>query len=165
MSNPAVCINLDTFVEIEKDQKSVGQTIAHEIGHYLGLIHVFTNSKDKDDYCEDTYNYLTSEYVDECNRLVDEINKTTDRQKRRDLFYEQYYRKSHPGGVRFLSENIMDYYYSHANKLTPNQVERIRHSLYYSPMLPGRKAVAGSALRSFSLTSGAMEHPEIITCH
>lgn len=41
--------------------------------------------------------------------------------------------------IEYTSEDIMDYAYSLAYKITPEQKARIRHVLYYSPLIPGPK--------------------------
>lgn len=121
-------------------------TLAHELGHYLGLFHTFsethqqsaaattlaaaTDGCDDTDYCDDTPSYNRTEYID----------------------YLEYYMKYHTSpllqdvlmrktceGVDFSSNNIMDYAYTLGCRITPEQKQRIRHVLYYSPMIPGPK--------------------------
>lgn len=162
--NPAVCIDLGSF--LEDGQNTVGQVLAHELGHYLGLVHVFVNAKDSDDYCDDTPNYNRDTYLAGVPGLIDLVNANRHDPKRyRELYLDLYYRTSYPEGKRFLSDNVMDYYFSFYNKLTKNQVERIRHSLYYAPMLPGPKAIDLGGLRSASIMPGAFELPHINVCN
>ena len=121
-------------------------TLAHELGHYLGLFHTFsethqqsstattlaaaTDGCEDTDYCDDTPSYNRSEYID----------------------YLEYYMKYHTSpllddvlrrqtceGDNFSSDNIMDYAYTLGYKITPEQKQRIRNVLYYSPMIPGPK--------------------------
>lgn len=44
----------------------------------------------------------------------------------------------------FTSYNLMDYEISYADRFTPNQRERMRHVLEYSPLIPGPKRTAST---------------------
>ena len=111
-------------------------TLAHELGHYLGLRHVFSEEESgglldecKDtDYCKDTPSYNKIEY----DNWLNELPGTS---------YELEYlcQRSNCQDIKFISKNIMDYSYSYSNQFTQNQRERIRHVLSYSPLIPGPK--------------------------
>ena len=117
-------------------------TIAHELGHYLGLYHVFTEARGDDDndsvdpvdscadtdYCSDTYSYNRADYM---NYVEDEISKTH--------YLDPLLIRYSCDSIEYTSEDIMDYAYSLAYKITPEQKARIRHVLYYSPLIPGPK--------------------------
>ena len=62
-------------------------TLAHELGHYLGLYHVFTTSTDSTDYCDDTYSYNRTDYE---NHLAQNPELT---------MQEKYQRKTADGTV------------------------------------------------------------------
>lgn len=110
-------------------------TLAHELGHYLGLHHVFaetTNGTCEDtDYCKDTKSYNKQEYDSYCDYIYEnEEAKYT---------FENLVKRTGCDGIEFISYNIMDYAISYSNQFTQNQRERIRHVLSYSPLIPGPK--------------------------
>lgn len=100
--------------------------LVHELGHYLGLLHVFSNHEDIDDFCEDTPDYDRKAYSEwlltNRNASLEEKRQRIDR-----------------NGNPFTSINIEDYYYSYRDEITLDQCKRIRHVLNYSPMMPGPK--------------------------
>lgn len=124
-------------------------TMAHELGHYLGLYHAFTESKNAGsvepvdscgdtDYCADTYSYNRNEYMEYLSRL-----------SANDLFNANLLlARNSCDGVRFNSENIMDYSLTLGFQITREQKQRIRNVLYYSPLIPGPKMDATSSTRA-----------------
>ncbi|MEY8593853.1 zinc-dependent metalloproteinase lipoprotein [Butyricimonas hominis] len=114
-------------------------TIAHELGHYLGLFHVFSGGDNGQltDYCEDTPDYDRTEY-----------------EKMYKVLWEQRVSRE---GVRFTSTNIMDYYVGYRDRFTSDQRARIRHVLDYSPLIPGPKITVRSSSRAVPIT----EEPKI----
>lgn len=111
-------------------------TLAHELGHYLGLFHPFiTKEAPKHDYCSDTYEYDRDKYENELPGLI--------RAFKLNLipYSTLYQRKPLNNPDKFDSYNIMDYYMSYSNRFTTEQRKRIRTSLYFSPITPGAKAV------------------------
>ncbi len=118
-------------------------TLAHELGHYLGLYHVFTSSEDTTDYCNDTYTYNRTEYESYLS-------------KNPELTLQEKYQRTSPEGITFTSYNVMDYYYSYMNQFTADQFLRVRHVLEHSPLIPGPKNVI--VTRSFIEES---EIPEV----
>lgn len=105
-------------------------TLAHELGHYLGLRHVFSEEESGGllDECKDTPSYNKIEY----DNWLNELPGTS---------YELEYlcQRNNCQDIKFISKNIMDYSYSYSNQFTQNQRERIRHVLSYSPLIPGPK--------------------------
>ncbi len=101
-------------------------TLAHELGHYLGLMHVFGEKDcEETDYCDDTPNYNRAEYLETLPKLQ----------------AQEYYNRIGCDGTPFVSYNIMDYDFSHLNQFTLDQYKRIRHVLENSPLIPGPKNI------------------------
>ena len=107
--------------------------LAHELGHYLGLHHVFAETDngtcEDTDYCKDTPSYNRSEYEQWLNNL-DKQNKY----QLKDLAKRYSCEKG-----EYEAHNIMDYAYCFYNEITLEQRKRIRHILNYSPLIPGPK--------------------------
>lgn len=130
-------------------------TLAHELGHYLGLHHVFSetergNSCEDTDYCTDTPTYNKEAY--DMNYAYIAANEPEN-----FTFANLVNRENCLTGESFVSHNIMDYAISHSDQFTPEQQARIRHVLLYSPLIPGPKAVQEADTRS--APDGLMELP------
>jgi len=121
----------------------ISATLAHELGHYLGLHHVFTedkdgnilNSCDDTDYCEDTPSYNKKEYDTWLSHYI--------------LTSPHYYLnemdiRHNCAGDTFHASNFMDYSVCTSDFFSKDQRDRIRHVLYYSPLIPGPKKAASS---------------------
>lgn len=140
--------------EDEKNQKpwqtytpfDVNVTLAHELGHYLGLHHTFAEQKngnetvaadndDDTDYCTDTKSYNRIAY-NKWQKAYDENHKKNPAEevKISDLLL-----RSNSRGETWESDNFMDYSVSLSFRFTPEQKERMRQVLYYSPLIPGPK--------------------------
>lgn len=109
-------------------------TTAHELGHYLGLYHVFSETEDETgcedtDYCEDTPSYDKSQYELDWEYLSGKGQDT----------FENLVKRTNCDGGSYISRNIMDYAVSYSDEFTPDQRTRIRHVLNYSPLIPGPK--------------------------
>lgn len=153
------CISINSIYIYENSDNirytayDVYVTLAHELGHYLGLHHAFSedgNNTDlcKDtDYCDDTPTYNIVEYNDWVNGLP------------RDQQYTLTYlsARHNCAGEAFTSRNIMDYAYCFSDEFTPDQRKRIRHVLSYSPLIPGPKEYTSTDTRSL----GSDEKPPI----
>lgn len=106
-------------------------TLAHELGHYLGLLHAFSeNGCDETDYCDDTQNYDRTAYTEWLSTQSDPANP------------ELYQRTDCETGGTFISHNIMDYDYSYLDRFTLDQYTRVRHVLENSPLIPGPKNIS-----------------------
>lgn len=110
-------------------------TLAHELGHYLGLHHVFSETNngtcEDTDYCNDTESYNRQKYDSDCEYIYQyDKSKYT---------FANLVKRTKCDETSFTSYNIMDYYFSYSNRFTLNQRERIRHVLSYSPLIPGPK--------------------------
>ena len=118
------------------NQNDAAITLAHELGHYLGLYHAFSEASQDDaevckdtDYCDDTPTYDRTEYENWLNNLPHKSYTLKDLCQRYDCVR----------GTSFTSRNLMDYSYSYLDQFTQNQKTRVRHILSYSPLIPGPK--------------------------
>ena len=118
-------------------------TLAHELGHYLGLFHVFSENTSASttystatcrdtDHCDDTPSYNREEYVKTTTVVPTGVNW--------DTSYANLFFRISCDGKRFPSTNIMDYDFGDRFHFTPQQISRMRKVLIYSPSVPGPKA-------------------------
>lgn len=137
-----VCINNEAIDEWQ-DEKTVNPkyivaTVAHEIGHYIGLLHTFSEIEcEEDDGCEDTpisdYNnyieyitdYIAKQQAAGKNITIEEVAKRTDCKT----------------GEEFIADNILDYAYTIGDVFTADQKKRTRHVLKYGALTPGPKLI------------------------
>lgn len=108
-------------------------TLTHELGHYLGLKHVFIDTNASKDYCDDTPTYDRAAYEQWLDGLTVKIA------------FEKLVMRTSPDRTQFASYNIMDYDYSYLNQFTPDQRKRVRHVLENSPLIPGPKTTSSRA--------------------
>lgn len=140
--NYCVSINSSNIFNRKKEgvyrKADIAGTIAHELGHYMGLFHVFgENHKgwptDKDtDHCEDTPTYNRKTYLKSISVYVKELTTLT--KENMDFLTK---RVNSLTKEEFTSENIMDYYYTWRNRFSSQQVERMEFVLNNSPFMPG----------------------------
>lgn len=141
-----VCIN-NEYIYTVSDSRSynpadVSVTLAHELGHYLGLLHTFSIQECLyDDACSDTPNCDYNAYREQVNAIIEDytrrfgsgyafsLDQLALRQSCQDVSYS------------YVATNVMDYVYSYCNQLTSQQRARIRYVLNYVPMVPGPKLV------------------------
>uniref|UniRef100_A0AB33J696 Peptidase M43 pregnancy-associated plasma-A domain-containing protein n=1 Tax=Prevotella sp. GTC17259 TaxID=3236795 RepID=A0AB33J696_9BACT len=117
----------------------VNVTLAHELGHYLGLHHVFTendtamvDSCGDTDYCKDTPSYNRVEYEKELKAYLDTVKA--------NLFDLYKILERQPcTGKTFHACNFMDYDMNLGYQFTDEQVKRMRTVLYYGLLIPGPK--------------------------
>lgn len=131
------------------DQADAGVTLAHELGHYLGLLHVFMDdgrTEGDSDYCEDTQCYSFPDYMKTVTSLYNSGNAT----------FSSLVKRKSLNGTSFVSRNIMDYGCSYSDQFTADQKKRVRHVLQYSPLIPGPKA---SQTKSAEAPDGPVELP------
>lgn len=121
-------------------------TIAHELGHYLGLFHAFNQTQDKDgntitdicedtDYCEDTPPYNRAKYEIYFTGYIQANGGTITNKDLPALML----RKNCSTGEESTPNNVMDYEISWVNRFTDNQRSRVRYVLTHSPLVPGPK--------------------------
>lgn len=123
----AHCVSLNRTNLLDDDAPN---NLAHELGHYLGLFHVFSEKEcTETDYCDDTPNYDRKKYEESIAGMED---RATNPEAKNRTSCE---------GVLFTSYNIMDYFYTWQNQFTLDQYSRVRHVLENSPLIPGPKNV------------------------
>lgn len=120
----------------------INLTLAHELGHYLGLLHVFGEATDEEgnlmdectetDHCQDTPTYNRKAYLRTLSSYLGSAQGNA-------VSFSKLAERAYCTGDIFTSTNIMDYAYTYGFELTPNQKERIRRVLYNSPLIPGPK--------------------------
>ena len=120
----------------------VVNTLAHELGHFLGLRHAFSEDPetyDRDicldsDFCTDTPTYNKAAYDKLLQAYMSSGGSIDSKEKELLLMREDC-----ETGEEFRSTNIMDYAYTESNRFTPQQAARIRYVLEHSPYIPGPK--------------------------
>lgn len=123
-------------------------TLAHELGHYLGLFHTFSEAESNGstsyesvdscadtDYCTDTYSYNRNDYLSYEEYLYAQPTEPS---------LNVLIQRRSCDGISFDSYNIMDYSWTLGYQLTAQQKARIRNVLNYSPLIPGPKLDAGT---------------------
>lgn len=124
-------------------------TLAHELGHYLGLFHCFSEKSvkgtseaadddDDSDYCNDTPSYNRIAYGKWLTEYVSNakaINPDT------VFSMRELAKRTNSKNGEWQSDNLMDYSICYSMRFTPEQANRIRQVLYYSPLIPGPKKI------------------------
>lgn len=128
--------------DIVNAQNAPYVTLAHELGHYLGLYHIFSEDFwcHSTDFCEDTETYDYKKYTDEILQLYYGISDGSINPA--EVEWLAIFNRVNCAGQSFESHNIMDYAYSYLDELTIGQRDRIRHVLEHSPLIPGAKVRA-----------------------
>ena len=147
------CVSINSiYINDHTMDGNINATVAHELGHYLGLHHVFNerngetvNACVDSDYCEDTPPYNKFEYDNFA------------RENYGSSFSILALRVNCNTGEQFTSRNIMDYSYSYLNQFTSDQFSRVRHVLMYSPLIPGPKI--GQSTSTRAVDDGPLDLP------
>lgn len=142
--------------------RDITVTLAHELGHYLGLHHTFSETKEGDlintckdtDYCEDTPSYDKQAYDVYYNWAMSAESPLPEEQ-----LFPSLVKREDCSGTRFISRNIMDYAISYSDQFTQDQRDRIRHVLTYSPLIPGPKK---GQTQTRTVAEGALDLPILI---
>lgn len=122
-----VATGIGVYLPTKEVQDQMSQSLAHELGHYLGLFHAFSESeKVETDYCADTPDYNRAAYEQWVNNAP-------------SLTLIETYQRTARDETTFTSTNTMDYNYGWLNIFTTAQRTRVRHVLEYSPLVPGPK--------------------------
>jgi len=163
-----VCIN-SKFIDEWQDDKHyntryIVSTVAHELGHYLGLLHTFSeNECEEDDECSDT---PITDYNNYSAWLTDYINQKSAKGVELSI-YELATRTDCKTGEVFVADNILDYAVTKAEVFTPQQKKRTRHVLKYGVMTPGPKLVnyntTGYVTKSVSGRRAASLPPHVVS--
>lgn len=155
----SVCISINSLEAYSSPKDNLQttnfvSTIAHELGHYFGLRHVFgeseSNSMDYNgdsDFCDDTPTYNRTKYLSKLEFYQYEHPQFTAEDVK--LWTE---RTNSITGEKFTSDNIMDYYWTLRNRFTAEQVKRIRYVLMHSPFIPGPKIRTAAQSKISKLT-------------
>ena len=139
-ANPwGVTINSQYIQESQKwgniNPMCAWNTLAHELGHYLGLLHTFSEDKcEEDDYCSDTKNCDYEAYIDEVELFFKDIKEDAT-----VSFWDLPRRTDCQTSEKYFAHNVMDYMYTIADSLTTQQRKRTRQVLNYCPSVPGLK--------------------------
>lgn len=145
-------------------------TLAHELGHYLGLHHVFAEKDNKPiesyadtDYCTDTksynrpaYNTWLSQYIENKRQEAESAGKDV------IVLLSDMISRQNDTGDTWSSINLMDYSMSLNYQFTAQQRERIRKVLYYSPLIPGPKKERPNTRSTETATDEPLDLPVII---
>lgn len=133
-------------------------TIAHELGHYLGLYHPFTETGETTcsgtDYCDDTPNYDRTTY----ETWLDANYKTA------TTLAQLATRTNCSDGSTFVAHNIMDYEYCYSDKFTNDQATRVFNVLNYGLFMPGPKnsSVSTSSLQTLRSSNNQTQPTTIL---
>lgn len=118
----------------------INATLAHELGHFLGIFHTFTEIDNQTidlcqdtDFCTDTPSYNKIEYDRDLSIYLLTLGN--------NLYpnFDKMALRTNCSNLQFQSTNIMDYAVSEVYEFTAEQKMRMRHVLYYSPLIPGPK--------------------------
>lgn len=134
-------------------------TLAHELGHYFGLRHTFSEALIgclDTDFCEDTKSYNKTDYDTFIAQTYALMNHDASYADKFD--WDSMFKRSTCQGEEFISHNIMDYAYSYLDEFTADQRLRVRHVLDYSPMIPGPKQTR-AYLSTKAVSDGPMDLP------
>lgn len=146
------CVSINsTYIYVNGEGQSyyaadVYTTLAHELGHYLGLHHTFSEEGDNTDLCKDT-DYCTDTPTYNITKYIELINGMGDPNKYK---FDVLCTRTDCNGETFISHNIMDYAYCYSDQFTPQQRNRIRHVLSYSPLIPGVKKYSTADTRALN---------------
>lgn len=147
------------------NSSDVNATLAHELGHYLGLRHAFSENSTQDgtemadndndtDYCTDTPSYNRNEYE---KWLINFLKENRDKKySLRDVVV-----RSNSRGEKWLADNMMDYVACLNMRFTPQQFHRMRRVLYYAPLIPGPK-IKRIGTRAIETYDGVIEDLPIV---
>ncbi len=146
-----VSINSD-YIYVNSDNEyyhttDVYTTLTHELGHYLGLHHAFSEDGDNTDLCEDT-DYCTDTPTYNITKYTEWLNGIGHSDNKYSL--KELCTRTNCEGKTFISHNFMDYAFCYSDQFTLQQRKRIRHVLSHSPLIPGVKKYTSADTRSLS---------------
>lgn len=163
------CVSINsTYINNESvyffDLSDIVVTLTHELGHYFGLFHVFSEPREGQpacadtDYCADTPTYIADEYHSWLLQYkFDHRNE--------EIPLEKLSERHACDGTVFISTNYMDYDYALYQDFTNDQRQRIDYVLHYSPLIPGPKVGDGIDTRVAPDNGGKLDLPvRFIVC-
>lgn len=156
------CINSEYIYENENNgyynPYFILVTLAHELGHYVGLLHSFSeNGCNDDDYCSDTRNCNYTLYKANLEIQHDSLIAKYGRNK---VTLKQISTREGCDGEQYVADNIMDYAYCLSDTITAQQRARIKHVLNYGTVIPGPK-LSSTTTRT---AEDAITEPSIAIC-
>lgn len=185
--NHCIVLNYQQFENRVKETQSISKihqdltpaavTLAHELGHYLGLGHVFaeeivegetsalqlTEECIDSDHVEDTPSYNRIAY----NKVMSEqiaALESSQGATAQSVLSSLLTRDLCDGKFNQTSFNLMDYEVSYSDRFTPGQIARMRQVLYYSLTVPGDKLVTPTRSTLRSGDEGAVGRPVAVEC-
>lgn len=150
----------ESIKDIINKQNQTYITLAHELGHYFGLRHTFSEATTgcaDTDFCTDTPSYdkygangydVYVQYIFQMLSMSPDFASTFN--------WNELFMRTDCNGEPFESHNIMDYAYCYLDEFTPQQRARVRHVLDYSPLIPGPKQTRSALTRT---VTGPMDLP------
>lgn len=185
--NHCIVLNYQQFENRVKETQSISRihetltpaavTLAHELGHYLGLGHVFAEKKSEgetsvlqlteecidSDFVEDTPSYNRIAY----NRVMSEqiaALESSQGSTAQSVLTSLLARDLCDGRFNQTSFNLMDYEVSYNDRFTPGQISRMRQVLYYSLTVPGDKLVSPTRSTLRAHEESAIGRPVAVEC-
>jgi len=145
-------------------------TLAHELGHYVGLLHTFSEVECLyDDACSDTPICDYTAYREQVSKFMTEYTRRYGSDYRFSLDQLALRENCQEAGKTYVADNIMDYNYCYSNTFTAQQRARIRYVLNYAPLVPGPKLdvykVKGATRSASSLRPVLSDCPSISDHH
>lgn len=135
------CINNKYIYETEDDgyynPEYIVVTLAHELGHYAGLLHCFSEDEcNDDDYCSDTRNCDYTSYTKNLDLQYDSL---LTKYGKANITLGMLSTRMGCDGTEYVADNIMDYVYCYSDTFTVQQVARMKHVMNYGSVIPGPK--------------------------
>lgn len=185
--NHCIVLNYQQFENRVKETQSISRihetltpaavTLAHELGHYLGLGHVFAEKKSEgetsvlqlteecidSDFVDDTPSYNRIAY----NRVMSEqiaALESSQGSTAQSVLTSLLARDLCDGRFNQTSFNLMDYEVSYNDRFTPGQISRMRQVLYYSLTVPGDKLVSPTRSTLRAHEESAIGRPVAVEC-
>ncbi len=139
-------------------------TFAHEMGHYLGLHHVFAEKDNKTvetcddtDYCTDTKSYNRPAYNTWLEQYIKDKSASNG-----VLYVSDMIKRSNDSGDTWSAVNLMDYEVCMNFQFTEQQRQRVREVLYYCPLIPGPKKQRPDTRSAQPEDDGPLDLPVVI---
>ena len=158
------CIN-NTYVYETQDNgyynpNYIVCTLAHELGHFLGLLHTFSEDEcNEDDACTDTPNCDYNNYLSLLEMLI-----KAEQSAGRELTLEKVSERINcEDASTYVARNVMDYAYCFSDEFSDQQKARMKHVLNYCPSIPGPKLDVYKKTRA-AVTTALPFPPKLSNC-